>query len=509
MLARPAPQPQQPSTKSSLGPPADRRYRDVAIIVIMLGVTMSGIDTSAVVLALPVMMHDLHSDIISMIWVIMAYLLVITILGTQVGRLGDMFGRVRLYNIGFGLFTVGSLLCASSTSAPELIGFRLAQGLGGALITANSGAIIADTFPQRERGRAYGFTGTGYSLGAILGILVGGAFVTFLNWRYIFIINLPIGTTATAMGFLILKERSPRIRSKLDIGGILVLGTSLFLLLFGLTSITGSGVTGEATVELIVSIVLLPLFIVFEHRSSSPLLDLSLLKERVLVTSMFAALLQSLASFAVLFLLIMYLQGARGMTPWGAALLLIPGYALGAAIAPFSGRLSDRMGARVVASIGLALQICGFLVYSTLGLSTATYVVVAGAILNGAGSSSFFPANNSAVMASAPSRAYGVISGLLRTFMNIGLVCSFAITLLIISVSIPRQTAFEIFLGIGGIQGQLSSAFVDGMHVALAGSVSVLLASLILSMLRGKETRTEKIEGGGDGNTPPPASAAA
>jgi len=162
-------------------PVSERRYRGMAILVVMLGVTMTGIDTSAVVLGLPVMVQDLHSDIISMIWVIMAYLLVITILGTQVGRLGDMFGRVRMYNLGFASFTFGSLLCAFSASGPQLIGFRAVQGLGGALIYSNSGAIIADTFPQRERGRAFGITGTGYSLGAILGILVGGAFVTFLS----------------------------------------------------------------------------------------------------------------------------------------------------------------------------------------------------------------------------------------------------------------------------------------------------------------------------------------
>ena len=453
---------------------------------------MTGIDTSAVVLGLPVMVRDLSSDLISMIWVIMAYLLVITILGTQVGRLGDMFGRVRMYNLGFASFTFGSLLCAFSASGPQLIGFRVVQGLGGALIYSNSGAIIADTFPQNERGRAFGITGTGYSLGAILGILVGGAFVTFLSWRYIFFINLPIGIIATAVGFFKLRERSPKIKSKLDIGGMVILASSLFFLLYGMTSITGSGITPEYAAEVVVGLVLLPAFVAFESRYSSPLLDLSLLKQRVLTASIFAAFFQSLASFAVLFLLIMYLQGPRDMTPWNAALLLIPGYILGGAIAPFSGRLSDRMGARVVASIGLALQVCGFLVYSTLGLTTSTYVVIVGAVLNGAGSSSFFPANNSAVMASAPPRAYGVVSGLLRTFANIGMVCSFAVALLIASLSIPRQMAFEIFLGVGRIQGQLSSAFVDGMHFALAGSISVLLVALILSILRGKEARTVK-----------------
>jgi len=151
------------------------------------------------------------------------------------------------------------------------------------------------------------------------------------------------------------------------------------------------------------------------------------------------------------------------------------------------------MGARVVASTGLALQACGFLVYLTLGLTTSTYVVVLGAVLNGAGSSTFFPANNSAVMASAPSRSYGVVSGLLRTFSNIGMVCSFAAALLVASLSMTRQLAFQIFLGTGfqsPLPPQLSSAFMNGMHAALAGSISVIIVALVLSILRGKEART-------------------
>ena len=145
----------------------------------------------------------------------------------------------------------------------------------------------------------------------------------------------------------------------------------------------------------------------------------------------------------------------------------------------------------MVASAGLAAQAVGVLVYSTLGLSTPLYVVVLAAVVNGAGSSTFFPANNSAVMASAPPRAYGVTNGLLRTLSNLGMVSSFALALLVASISIPRSVAFEIFLGIGGIQGSLSSAFVEGMHKALLTSIILLGVAIVLSVLRGKEARTE------------------
>jgi len=468
----------------------DRRYQVITLAIVMTGVLMSAVDTTAVVLGLPVMMKDLSTDIISMIWVIMAYLLVITILGTQVGKLGDMLGRVRMYNLGFAIFTFGSLLCGLSSTGPQIVDFRVIQGIGGALISSNSGAIIADTFPENRRGRAFGYTGFGWSAGAILGILVGGAFVTFLSWRYIFFINLPIGVAATTVGYVRLRDRAPGVKSTFDLLGMLLLGAGLYLWLTFLTDVTGSGWSPLEAPGLIVGSLLLVGFVVWERYFSSPLLNLSLLRQRVLTASMLASFFQSLASFAVLFLVIMYLQGPRGLTPWNASVLLIPGYVLGGFVAPFAGRLSDKLGARVVASLGLLVQAAGILTYSTLALGSPLYVVVVASVMTGSGSSCFFPANNSAVMASAPRGAYGIASGLLRTFSNIGMVSSFAVALLVASISIPRQLAFEIFLGTNGIGGGLSAAFVDGLHSALLVSISLLAVAFVLSVLRGKEART-------------------
>jgi EmrB/QacA subfamily drug resistance transporter len=481
--------------------PADRRYRTVAILVVMLGVTMSAVDTTAVVLALPVMQIDLSTDILSMIWVLLSYLLVITILGTQVGKLGDMFGRVRMYNLGFAVFTVGSLLCGLAMSGGQLIAFRVVQGVGGALISSNSGAIIADTFSHRERGRAFGITGLGWSIGAVLGILVGGALVTFLSWRYIFFINLPIGIFATAAGFRYLEERSPRKKESLDLGGIVLLGVSLLLMLLAITDITGAGWTTTYGIELALGIVFLFAFVAWERRARSPFFDFSLFRDRIFRSSSLAAFFQSLAGFAVIFLVIMYLQGPRHMTPWDASLLLIPGYVLGGLIAPFSGRLSDRRGARVIASLGLAVQIAGILIYSNLAIDTSVSMVILGSVLTGAGNSTFFPANTSAVMANAPPRAYGISAGLLRTMSNLGMVCSFAVALFFASISIPRDVAFQIFLGVGSpISGEHALAYIEGMHTALLVSIVLLVVALVLSLLRGQEARArERKEGTGPG----------
>lgn len=467
----------------------ERRNRTVAVAIVMTGVTMSAIDTTAVVLGIPVMKTELHSDLLSMVWVIMAYLLITTIATTQVGRLGDMFGRVRMYNLGFAIFTVFSLFCGFSENGAELIAFRIFQGLGGAFIFANSGAILADTFPPNERGKAFGYNGIGWSLGAILGILVGGAFVTFLSWRYIFFINVPIGTGATLVGYFMLKEKSPRLKESLDYGGLLLLGAGLFLILYGVSNITGSGWDYTSGLEMLMGAMLIVSFIFLEMRIKHPLLDLSILRSRILTASIFAAFFQSLATFAVLFLIIMYLQGPRGLSPWNSSILLIPGYILGGVVAPLSGRLSDRIGARVVATIGLSVQIVGILIYLTFAISTSIYVVILGAVVYGSGNSAFFAPNNSAVMSSAPPKAYGVSNGLLRTMANVGMLSSFAVALLMSSLSIPRTYAFQIFLGVGKINGQLSLEYIRGMHTALLVSIVMLLIAIVLSVLRGRETR--------------------
>ncbi len=467
--------------------PLSSSYKRIATAIIMAGVLMSAADTTAVVLGLPVMIEDLHSDIATMVWVIMAYLLVMTVFGAQVGKLGDMYGRVRMYNLGFALFTAASVLCGFSTSGSELIAFRLLQGAGGALISSNSGAIIADTFERSERGRAYGVIGIGYSIGAILGILLGGALTTFLGWRYIFFINLPVGAIGTVLGYLTLNERSPRIRGRLDIVGMGLLGSGLLLVLYSLTAVAGPGFTLFYEELIALGAAAVVGFAMWERRFPQPLIPLSLLRQWTLSASLLAVFLQWVASFGVIFLMIMYLQGPRGLTPFGASLLYVPAYLLAGATSPLAGRLADRLGARVISSLGLALQAAGFAVYTLLGVSTSLAAVVVGAFIAGAGGSFFFPANTKTVMNSSPPEAYGVVSGLSRTFTNVGLVCSLAVALLLASISIPRQLALGIFLGVGGISPQLSAAYVEGMHSALFVFIGIVAFAIVLSLSRGKD----------------------
>src|SRR5690349_12003056 len=185
--------------------------------VIMTGVLMTAVDTTIVVLALPEIQRGLHVDLSAVVWVIISFLLVITLLATQVGRLGDMFGRVRMYETGFAVFVLGSLACALAWNEPSIIAFRILQGVGGAFIMANSGAVIADLYPRELRGKAYGYTSVGWTMGAIIGIVLGGVIVTCIFWRWIFWINVPVGVAALAVATRVLHDKAERSRRRLDL----------------------------------------------------------------------------------------------------------------------------------------------------------------------------------------------------------------------------------------------------------------------------------------------------
>jgi len=391
---------------------APRARTGLGLAVVMTGVLITAVDTTIVVLALPEIERGLHVALASVIWVIIGYLLVITLLASQVGRLGDMFGRVRMYEAGFVVFIVGSALCALSWNEDSIIVFRVLQGIGAALVTANSGAVIADLFPPDKRGKAYGFNGMGYSLGAVLGIVIGGLIVTYVSWRWIFWINVPIGVVAVFVALRVLHDTGSRQRRRVDVAGMLSAGLGLFGILWAATNLA--------------------------------------------------------------------------TRPIDASLLLVPGYLIGGAVGPLSGRMADMIGPVVPATAGLAIQVVALFVYAHLGLSSGLWLVIVGSVLNGIGASTFFPANSSAVMKASPPQVFGVSSGMLRTFQNTGMVFSFSMAILIASRSIPRQVAFAIFVGTAKLQGHVAAVFTNGLHAAFYASMGFLLLAAVLSATRGR-----------------------
>ena len=460
----------------------------IVLFILMLGTLMGSLDSTIVILAFPTISHSLHSDLLTTIWIILMYLLVVAVCTTQLGRLGDSYGRSRMFNAGFGIFTVGSLLCGFSPTIYFLIGSRAVQAFGGALMQANSGAIVADTFAPNVRGKAFGYISLGWTTGAMLGIVLGGVITTFAGWEYIFFINIPIGVFATVLGYYYVVD-SIRVPRKLDTAGMILLGTSLALLSFAAVDYAGEGVSGMNIIACSAGAVTGIVFIIFETKTQNPIINFSSLKNRILKYSLLAAFFVALGYISVVFLITMYLQGIRGLSPLDAALLLIPGYVAGSLLSPYMGKMSDRFGARLLATAGSGIMIAATLVYLTLSTDTPYWVVLIGSGISGIGTAMFFPANNSAVMANAPPGEYGGISGVLRTVQNIGILGSFVIAITVAAASIPRDVAFEVFIGTRNLVGGVSLSFIRGIDAALVTSIMIISLAGIMSWLRGKETR--------------------
>src|SRR5215471_10927366 len=461
----------------------------LAMIVLMSGVLMTAVDTTIVVLALPEIQRSLHVALSAVVWVIISFLLVITLLATQVGRLGDMFGRVRMYQAGFAVFVVGSALCALAWDEVSIIVFRVIQGIGGALIMANSGAVIADLYPRDQRGRAYGFTSLGWTIGAVLGVVLGGLIVTYISWRWIFWINVPTGAVAIAVALRVLRDRGERTRQRLDPLGMITLGLGLFGVLWAITKLANGPFDAETAGYLIGGLVMIGVFVFIESRVPAPMLPLRIFKVPTMSASLLASLFQGLSSFAVLFLLLMYLQGPRGLSPLNASLLLLPGYVLSAGGSLYAGRLADRRGPVLPATLGLAMQVVSLILYAQLTNATPLWWIVCIGIINALGASLFFPANSSAIMKAAPPDMFGIASGMMRTFANVGMVFSFSVAILVASRSISRQLAFAIFVGTTSLHGEVADAFTTGLHAAFYESVAFMVIAAILSGLRGHTER--------------------
>ena len=460
------------------------------MIVIMTGVLITAVDTTIVVLALPEIERSLHVPITSVVWVVIGYLLVITLLATQVGRLGDMLGRVRMYEAGFAVFVLGSALCALAWNEASIIGFRIVQGVGGAFVTANSGAVIADLFPPERRGRAYGYNAVGWSVGAVLGIVLGGALVTYVAWPWIFWINVPIGIAALLLAMRVLQDRGARQRHRFDIAGMLTLGLGLFGVLWAITRLATTAMDAVTAGFLAGGIALIAVFAFVERRQAEPMLRLSLLRVPGLAPALLASFFQAIGNFAVLFLVIMYLQGPRGLSPIHASLLLVPGYVAGSAAGPLAGRLADRVGPVLPATTGLAIEVAALGVYAQLTISSGLWLVVLASVINGVGASVFFPANNSSVMKASPPEVFGISSGMLRTFSNVGMVFSFAVAILIASRSISRGLAFAIFVGSASLRGPVAVAFTNGLHAAFYASMGFMALAALLSASRASRAWT-------------------
>jgi EmrB/QacA subfamily drug resistance transporter len=433
-----------------------------------------------------------------MIWVIMAYILVSTVFLLTFGRVADMFGRVRMYNLGFVVFTIGSALCGFSQSATQLILFRLVQGSGAAMMMVNGPAIVTEVFPANERGRALGINGVTWALGGIIGPVLGGLILTAADWRWIFYINVPIGIVGTLWGYRVLREMSKRNKAeRFDPIGAATFSLGLVSLLIALTLGIQTGWTSLPILSLFaLFVVMFVVFFWWERKATSPVLDLSLFQNRVYNFSVMAALLQALAMFAVDFLIVFYLQGVRGYDPLTAALLLIPLPVMSVLVGPLSGVVADHVGARLPATLGLVLQTSALVWFVTQLSPTTPYgVLVVGLVLMGLGAGMFWAPNTSAAMNAAPMARLGIASATLATLRQTGMVTSFALALAVAAGSLPKDVVMQLFVGTNITLGsEVMQAFIVGMQNAFVVSVGLCLVAAGFSLVRGKENRRKQAQ---------------
>ncbi|HEX6799584.1 MAG TPA: MFS transporter [Ktedonobacterales bacterium] len=470
-------------------------YKWVALAVTTIGSLMVAIDSTIVILALPDMLQDLHSNLVRMTWVLMAYLLVSTVLLLTFGRMADMFGRVKMYNLGFIVFTIGSVLCGLAPNDSLLIFFRVVQGAGGAMLSVNAMAIITEVFPLEERGRAMGYNAITWGAGSVLGPVLGGLILAGATWRWIFLVNLPIGIFATLAAYLLLHDIAPNPRGeRFDLIGAALFSVGLVALLLGLTGGIGAGWLSPGILVLFaLAVVTLVIFVVRERRIANPMLDLRLFDDRVFAFSVGAATLQSLAVFAVSFLLIFYLQGVLGDSPLTAALLILPMPVISSILGPLSGRWADKIGGAIPATLGLLCQAAALGVLALLSPSTPYIVLALALALMGAGSGLFWSPNTATTMSAAPPNRLGVASATLNTLRNVGMVCSFAVALAVAAASMPPAVMNAVFLGtVGHLAPGIASDFTAGMSRAFIASILICLVAIYCSLVRQSKRMREQ-----------------
>jgi EmrB/QacA subfamily drug resistance transporter len=473
--------------------PAHESYRWWVLVVTSIGALMASLTSGTLIIALPDILRDLHTDIFSLLWIVVGYTLVATVLVLNAGRVADMVGRARSYTLGFVIFTLASILCALAPDAKQLILWRLVQGVGGALLMANATALVTDAFPRHELGKALGINAMVIGAGAILGPIVGG-WLTQFGWRTIFWFNVPIGVVGILAAGLILVEQVKHDRHvEIDwVGSVLY-----FVGLMGLMmALAFGGVYGWTTWWVVggflAFIVAAPIFLWVEAHHHAPLLDLSLFRDRLFAMGNLTGFLNAIARNGVLFLLVFYLQGARGETPVTAGIMLAP-LAIGLIVlSPISGVLADRYGSRALATAGMVITGLGLAGLMTLAVDTPYWQLAFWQLVVGAGSGIFNSPNTSAVMGVVPPNKRGVGAGTRMMLMQSGFVVSIALAIGLVTSSMDPKVLVAIFSGtqIGG-QGISLVPFMNALHIAFGAGVVASALGAVASLMRGEHRSFE------------------
>jgi EmrB/QacA subfamily drug resistance transporter len=462
----------------------DRKW--LILTVVSLGSLMATLDGSIVNIALPSIQSDFGVDLSTIEWVVVAYLLVIGSLLLPFGRLGEVLTFKRVYIAGFAVFTLASVCCGASPNELALIGFRVVQAVGAGMMMAMGPAIVARTFPARERGRALGLNGVSVSLGLSLGPSLGGILTQGGTWRAIFFINVPIGILAILWAYRVLPAESRREGQSFDLRGAALSGVGLFALLLALSEGEDWGWTSPAIAGLFAAFLVLGgAFLVAERRSVQPMLDLAMFRIRAFSAGLASVVIAFVGLFTATFLLPFLLQQGRGFSPLQAGLLLTPVPVTMAVVAPFSGAASDRVGSRLPASAGMAVMILALLSLTQLPPDFSLPDLIWRLVLLGIGQGLFMSPNSSAVLGSVPRARVGTASGTLAQMRVNGQALGIALSAAVVAVRLPVHLASA--AGPPGPPSAAiqSAALAGAIQDAFAVAVAVTFVGLVTSLVRG------------------------
>jgi MFS family permease len=476
------------TTEKPIAPKPDR-YAWIALANTTAAIFMASLDGSVVIIALPAIFRGINLDPLSagnisyLLWMIMGYRLVQAVLVVNLGKLGDMFGRVKMYNAGFVVFTIASVLLSfdpyqGTHGALWLIGWRFLQAVGGSMLMANSAAILTDAFPAERRGFALGTNQIAALAGMFIGLVAGGLLAAW-DWRAVFWINVPVGVFGTVWAYMMLRDNGVRRRSKIDWWGnitfALGLGSILVGTTYGIQPYHGNSMGWESPVvlgELIGGAALLVAFLIIETRTAEPMFHLGLFKIRAFAAGNVAGLLVSIARGGIQFMLIIWLQGiwlplhgySYDQTPLWAGIFLLPMTAGFLVAGPISGILSDKFGSRGIASGGAAVFASSFVGLMLIPVNFPYWMFAALIAVNGIGSGMFASPNSSSIMGSVPAGDRGAASGMRATFQNSGTAVSIGVVFTLL---------------IAGLSSKLPSSLSDGLtRVGVPSGVAHNIAAL-------------------------------
>jgi EmrB/QacA subfamily drug resistance transporter len=445
-----------------------------ALLVAALGSFLTSFMSSSVNIALPSIGREFAMDAVLLSWVATSYLLAAAMFLVPFGRIADIHGRKRVFTYGILIYTVSSLLSAISTSAVILICFRILQGIGGAMIFGTAVAVITSVFPAGERGKALGINVATVYSGLSLGPFLGGFLTQHFGWRNIFLVNVPLGGLIMAFIFWKLKGEWVGAKGeKFDFTGSIIYSLTLIAIMYGfslLPAMSGAWL-------ILMGVLGILAFIRWEMKVESPVLNMNLFRNNtVFAFSNLAVLISYSATFAVSFLLSLYLQYTKGLSPQNAGLILVSQPLVQAIFSPFAGRLSDRIEPRVVASMGMVLTAVGLSLFTFLNEKTTLEFIVGSLILIGFGFALFSSPNTNAVMSSVKKRFYGVASGTRGTMRLTGQMLSMGIAMLI----------FAIYIGRVQITPEHYTLFLRSAKAAFIIFASLCFGGIFASLARGK-----------------------